>query len=209
MKTAAPYIGTFGVLAISLACSTHSDAVRTTAPAMPSPTADETVRAWPNAPDEYLSNEGLKRAWQNFEGTQQYRLAQPSDRNLTPAAAERVKTNSPHQIVPVINWWGARGYRGANTNDFLIAIVVDPSRSDSKRYGLLVIAAVASEGSTYKPYWVVARGRYGKLSSFTSKRQCFHRMLSPRRHRTNEGTCLGPQVSRVSLGIMTHRTNRV
>ena len=39
--------------------------------------------------------------------------------------------------------------------DFLVAIVVDPSRSDSKRFGLVVLAAVASEGKDYKTYWVL------------------------------------------------------
>jgi hypothetical protein len=54
----------------------------------PAPTFDETIRAWPNAPYEYMSNnEPLKRAWLNFERTEKYRLAQPSDRNLTPPAA--------------------------------------------------------------------------------------------------------------------------
>lgn len=116
---------------------------------------DQIVREWPHAPDEYmLDNEPLKRAWQNFERSQKYRLAQPSDRNLTPAAAARVASNNPNQIIPVLSWWGARGYRGANTSDFIIAILVDPARSDLKRYGLVVIAAVASEGSAYKPYWV-------------------------------------------------------
>lgn len=38
--------------------------------------------------------------------------------------------------------------------DFLVAIVVDPSRSDSNRFGLVVLAAVASEGKSYKTYWV-------------------------------------------------------
>lgn len=122
----------------------------------PAPPSNETIRSWPSAPYEYMSdNDALKQAWQDFERTQNYRLVQPSDRNLTPAAAARVKSNAAHQIIPVINWWGARGYRGTNTKDFLIAIVVDPSRSDPKRYGLVVIAAVASEGPKYKTYWVL------------------------------------------------------
>lgn len=116
----------------------------------------EIVSAWPNAPDEYMStDESMKRAWQDFERTQNYRLAQPSDRNLTPAAAARVKSNAPHMIVPVTNWWGATDYRGAKTTGLLAAIVVDPSRSDPKRYGLVVLAAVESEGPDYKPYWVL------------------------------------------------------
>ena len=145
----------------------------------PAPTYDETVLSWPHAPDEYLSNDGLKRPWQSFERNQKYRLGQPSDRNLTPAAATRVAANNPNQIVPILNWWGARGYRGANTNDFVIAIMVDPSRTDPKRYGLVVIAAVASEGRGYKPYWVM---REEDMESYLLSPasgsvfiECFHR----------------------------------
>jgi hypothetical protein len=153
MRTIVLYRATLAALVFSLACGSHSDTVR----GIPSPTpvtiVDEGVRAW--APDEYLSNEGLKRAWQHFEQSQKYRLAQPSDLNLTRTAAARIASNKPLQYMPILNWWGARGYRGAHTNDFVIAIVVDPSRSDAKRYGLVVIAAVASEGAAYKPYWVL------------------------------------------------------
>ena len=158
MRHAPPFVFALGVSALLLGCSTRQpDSVHTSA-VTPTPTSarDDTIRSWPSAPYEYMSdNEPLTLAWKNFERSQNYRLAQPSDRNLTPAAAARVKSNAPHQIIPVINWWGARGYRGANTKDFLIAIVVDPSRSDPKRYGLVVFAAVASEGSAYKPYWVL------------------------------------------------------
>jgi hypothetical protein len=121
MRTIVLYLATLAALVFSLACGSRSDTVRAVPWPTPVTTVDETVRAWPYAPDEYLSNEGLKRAWQHFEQSQKYRLAQPSDRNLTPTAAARVASNNPHQIVPILNWWGARGYRGANTNDFVIS----------------------------------------------------------------------------------------
>lgn len=166
------------MIAFSLGCGSGSNAARTAPSPTPSPIPDETVRAWPSAPYEYMSdNEPLKLAWKNFERSQNYRLAQPSERNLTPNAAARVKSNSPHQIVPVINWWGAHGYRGEK--DFLIAIMIDPSRSDPRRYGLLVVAAVASEGRHYKPYWVL---REEDMESYLLSPasgsvyiECFHR----------------------------------
>jgi hypothetical protein len=99
-------------------------------------------------------NEALRRAWRSFESSQKYRLAQPSDRKLSPAAVSRVNSNNPNQIVPFLTWWGAHGYRGSNNKDFLVAIVVDPSRSDPNRFGLVVLAAPRSEGSAYKTYWV-------------------------------------------------------
>lgn len=103
--------------------------------------------------EQLEDNKDLKRAWENFERSQKYRLAQPSDRKLTPEAMARVKKNSENQIIPFLVWWGASGYVGAP--EFLVAIVVDPSRSDAKRYGLVVIAAPKSEGVKYKAYWVL------------------------------------------------------
>ena len=97
------------------------------------------------------NNKELKRAWIHFERSQPYHLAQPSDRNLTAAAAKRVSTNNEGQIVPYQRWWGAEGYQG---RDFVVAIVVDSSRTDPNRYGLVVIAAPTSDGGKYKPYWV-------------------------------------------------------
>lgn len=180
MRTIILYLATFSTLYCCLACSSRSTAVRALRSPAPAPTYDETVRAWPYAPDEYMENNvPLKHAWQGFERNQKYRLAQPSDRNLTPAAATRVAANNPHQIVPILNWWGARGYRGGNTNDFAVAIVVDPSRTDPNRYGLVVIAAVASEGPAYKPYWVL---REEDMESYLLSPasgsvfiECFHR----------------------------------
>jgi hypothetical protein len=155
MKTILLYVAALIIVTICLGCRAHSDVTHALPSPSPAAAADKPITTWPNAPDEYLSNDGLKRAWHQFERSQKYRLAQIGDRNLTHAADARVRANNPYQIVPILNWWGARGYRGANTNDFVIAIVVDPSRSDPKRYGLVVIAAVASQGSTYKPYWVL------------------------------------------------------
>ena len=54
-------------------------------------------------------NKDLRRAWESFERSQKYRLAQPSDRKLTPAAMERVKKNNENQIKPFLTWWGASG----------------------------------------------------------------------------------------------------
>jgi hypothetical protein len=157
MRNLPRYTAAVGVLVISLSCAaTQPDVVRTSS-STPTPVSTaETNISWPSDPTDYVTdNEPLKLAWRNFERSQKYRLAQPSDRKLTPAAAARVKSNNPNQIKPFLTWWGAQGYRGSDTKDFLIAIVVDPSRSDPNRYGLVILAAVASEGPPYKPYWVL------------------------------------------------------
>ena len=97
-------------------------------------------------------DKGMKRAWKKFEQSQKYRLAQPTDRNLTREAAERVRTNSENQIIPFLGWWGAEGYEGKP--NFVVAILVDPSRTDPNRYGLVVIAAPTSDGGKWKVHWV-------------------------------------------------------
>ncbi len=66
-----------------------------------------------------------------------------------------MNSNSVNQIIPSLIWWGASGYRGTAGKDFLVAIVVDSSRSDPNRYGLVVLAAPTSEGPYYKTYWVL------------------------------------------------------
>ena len=157
MRNLPRYTAAVGVLLISLSCAaTPPDVMRTSSPTPTPVSTAETNIPWPSDPTDYVTdNEPLKLAWRNFERSQKYRLAQPSDRNLTPAAAARVKSNNPNQIKPFLTWWGAQGYRGSTTKDFFIALVVDPSRSDLNRYGLVILAAVASEGPHYKPYWVL------------------------------------------------------
>jgi hypothetical protein len=117
--------------------------------------SQQTNVSWSADPTEFTDNDALKQAWRNFEASHQYRLAQSSHRNLSPAARERVNSNSVNQIIPSLIWWGAKGYRGTANKDFLVAIVVDSSRSDPNRYGLIVLAAPRSEGPSYKTYWVL------------------------------------------------------
>jgi len=134
---------------VSASCGTQkpSSAEAHKVAATPSP---RLAVSWSEDPtDSVIGNEALRLAWKRFEKSQKYRLAKPSDRNLTPAALARTSSNNPH-----LTWWGTRGYRGFVGKDFLVAIVVDPSRSDSNRFGLVVLAAVASEGKNYKTYWV-------------------------------------------------------
>jgi hypothetical protein len=151
------FILALGVLVISLSCDTKQpDRVPTNGTTPTPASTPEAQILWPSDPtEEVTDNKPLKLAWKNIERSQKYRLALRSDRNLIPAAAARVKSNNPNQIRPFLTWWGARGYRGSDTKDFLIAIVVDPSRTDPNRYGLLVLAKVASEGPHYKQYWVL------------------------------------------------------
>lgn len=139
------------VFALLCVTSCHSNEPVRRVQSVPSPSPSPSVTWSSTSLTELLSDQkDIKRAWTDFERSQKYRLAQPSDRNLTRAAAERVMSNNPQQILPYLTWWGAEGYKGRT--DFLIAIVVDPSRTDANRYGLVVIAA--PQGARYKTYWV-------------------------------------------------------
>ena len=142
------------VTLVSVSCK----AQRPTAAKVPTVAASATSAlavSWSEDPtDSVIDNQALRLAWKRFEKSQKYRLARPSDRNLTQAALARTNSNNPHQAAPSLIWWGTRGYRGFVGKDFLVAIVVDPSRSDSNRFGLVVLAAVASVGKDYETYWV-------------------------------------------------------
>jgi|SRR6185503_4298452 len=141
------------VALVSVSCRTQKPSSVEAHQVAATPTPTPAV-SWPEDPTDETDNKALRLAWKRFEKSQKYRLAKPSDRNLTPAALARTTSNNPHQAAPSLIWWGTRGYQGFVGKDFLVAIVVDPSRSDSNRFGLVVLAAVASEGKDYKTYWV-------------------------------------------------------
>lgn len=113
----------------------------------PSPTPSVTPPPQPDI-NNWLANDAdvrkdkrLLRAWTRFERSQKYRLAQSADRKFVPGQSSQ----------SFLVWWGAEAYQGDN---FLVAVVVDPSRTDPNRYGLIVIAAPESAGGNYKTYWV-------------------------------------------------------
>ncbi len=149
-------IATF--LMMSVSCLVKEQAIVPTSEPSPSPTSQSQQAniSWPSDPTEssMASNDELKRAWAKFERSQQYRLAQPSDRRLSPEAVARVNSNNPNQVIPSLIWWGVRGLTKSDGTDVLVAIVVDPNRSDQNRYGLVVIASPVSEKGAYKVYWV-------------------------------------------------------
>src|SRR5262249_40874662 len=155
MRKLLPSLIAVSALLTSLPCRT-TEQVRTSEPAVTSTSLNPQVSiTWPSDPTQVVTdNEELKRAWARFEGSQRYRLAKPSDRKLSPEARARVNSNNPSQIVPFLSWWGVRGLISSNHKDVLVVIVVDPSRSDPNRYGLVVFAAPKSVGQNYKMYWV-------------------------------------------------------
>lgn len=150
-----------GILAMAVACLAKEQAVAPNNEPSVTPLvqSQRTEISWTSDPTVSMNfgsqrEQGLKSAWINFGKSQPYRLAQPLDRQLTPAARARVNSNNPNQITPFLTWWGVRGLTSADNKDVLVAIVVDPNRSDNNRYGLVVIASPVSEGGEYRVYWV-------------------------------------------------------
>ena len=156
-----------------------------TASNTPTPTPEIPVEPQPDI-NNWLADDadvrkdtGLKRAWARFERSQKYRIAQAED-------LKTVIGQSPRSFLV---WWGAEAYRGP---EFLVAILVDPSRTDPNRYGLVVIAAPESAGGQYKTYWVAREedmsryiispasgsvfiARYGEDGTYDSKSLAWYR----------------------------------
>src|SRR5689334_20695153 len=110
---------------LSVACTANrSDQAAINSPTI---TPTPTLRTWPSNPtDDLMDNQALRVAWKQFEALQNYRLAMPTDRNLSSEALRRLGWDGPQQGISYMPWWGARGYRGFSNKDFLVAIVVDP-----------------------------------------------------------------------------------
>ena len=138
------------LVAVPILCScSNYEKVKTTGSTAPlnsnvaEPASRPVADTWSSASlDEWITGmnwikerKEMSRAWRNFERSQKYRLAQPGE------------TKSR----PYFIWWGAEAYQG---DEYLIAIVVDPSRTDPNRYGAVVVAAPESQGGKYRAYWV-------------------------------------------------------
>jgi hypothetical protein len=128
--------------AVPILCSCTTDKpVKTSGPpATPNSNAAESAPSpdtWSSATleDWIEERKEMLRAWKNFERSHKYRPALPGETKKR----------------PFMIWWGAEAYQG---DEFLIAIVIDPSRTDPNRYGLVVVGAPQSAGRKYKAYWV-------------------------------------------------------
>ena len=121
---------------------------------------------------------GLKKAWQQFTADGHYRLARKEDFNLPDAALERkIEANKDAMknsglsdsekkriiestireqyyqkiICPVL---GAGDFNHDGNWYDLAVIVVDVSKSDSERFGLLIFNAQKNQEDIYIPCWL-------------------------------------------------------
>jgi hypothetical protein len=96
---------------------------------------------------------GLKLAWEELTNTGRYRLAIESDFKF-PAGSERV--------IEPIQWFPRHPYlrilwdinRDGDYNDF-IAMVVDTSKSDDARFGLVILSRGKVARKRYQVHWLL------------------------------------------------------
>ena len=84
-------------------------------------------------------SEALREAWRQFTANGQYRLALPEDM--------RVPSTS-HVYI-----WGDLAYRKRGADDHLAAIVVNTTRSDENRFGLVIFSPPEGRRD-YKVHWL-------------------------------------------------------
>jgi hypothetical protein len=155
-------LGTFGCSHPSSSVDQQrKDGVRNTVPDHASRPA--VTPNWPLDPTTLSVDDEpeLRRAWERFVSTSGYQLARPEDRTFTEAAISRMGGEYHGRVVPAVVWWGLTGFEAHSGQDSLVAIVVNPRRSDPNRYALVVLASPASSRGRIETYWVVRDANLG------------------------------------------------
>jgi hypothetical protein len=85
--------------------------------------------SWTETKIRTFWNDDLKEAWQRLVKDGRYRMAQPTDFRFSELARNEIGESQFRAFThwPVIDWWGGTG-----------VIVVDTTRSDDNRFGLIV-----------------------------------------------------------------------
>ena len=101
------------------------------------------------------ANKGIDTAWALFAKDGRYRLALEADMDFSEAARKNIARTDGRLEWSALNHilaysWGHLGYD--SDQDHLAAIVVDNSRNDTSRFGLVIFSK--PRGGTYRPYWL-------------------------------------------------------
>ena len=94
-----------------------------------------------------IGNQGIDKAWRSFTANGRYRLALKNDLK---SPAREFGSDSLNSIFAYC--WGQLGTNSVKNH--LAAIVVDTSRNDADRFGLVIFSAAETADGLYKPYWV-------------------------------------------------------
>jgi len=117
------------LLLIVLACK--STPVSQTTAAVPSPTPLDPAAKDPLCCDPY-ANDDLKHAWANFTRDGRYKLARD---------------------FAYLYSWGDLGHPYETGHKHLTVLVVDTTKTEPNRFGVVIFSAPEGEGGRYKQYW--------------------------------------------------------
>jgi hypothetical protein len=92
----------------------------------------------------YISNESLKLAWDQFIRDGRYRIARLSDMRFSDQTKNRL-------LALNLRWWKSQH----STEHGLAVIIVDTTRTDDDRFGLVVFRpGYRTKSDAYTPYWL-------------------------------------------------------
>lgn len=95
--------------------------------------------------------ENLRDEWQKFTASGQYRLAQASDRTFS---EEAKKQSAGHGISFYDYAWGDLNFPKRVGNDYLAAIVVDTTKTDSNKFSLVIFNPIKDSKDKYELNWL-------------------------------------------------------
>jgi hypothetical protein len=101
-------------------------------------------------------SKNMEAAWKQFTANSQYRLACDADGDISLDAIEQ-KTIESYRIAKQsrsITNWGDWNFPKRTYEDHLAAIVVDTTRTDANRFGLVVFSPPQSKKNAYDVNWL-------------------------------------------------------
>ena len=145
--------------AFSAACnptaSLSSDVPKVVAQSDPTPSeTNATQSADPVSPIEADKfTDGLRETWLRFTASGQYRLAQISDMRFPDSAKNATLRSLPENPIPFVYIWGDINYQKRVEDDHLAAIVVDTTKQDNNRFGLVIFSPTKGKKDVFETHW--------------------------------------------------------
>ncbi len=97
-----------------------------------------------------VGNQGIDKAWRRFTANGRYRLALKEE---IKSPAKEFGSDALNSIFAYC--WGRLGYDSSEEAwNHLAAIVVNTSRNDDARFGLVIFSSPKAGDGSYQPYWI-------------------------------------------------------
>lgn len=94
--------------------------------------------------------ENLRDEWENFTASGQYRLAQASDMTFSEEAKKQAGSGTSFYAYA----WGDLNYPKRVEDDHLAAIVVDKTKTDTNKFGLVIFSPIKDSKDKYEINWL-------------------------------------------------------